>query len=224
MLLALCREVDPFIQQSLSQIAQILRKISILLTASPNSPQRCSVVLQLVEFLVDLSRLCTAVGEITVTAPALIDNRLATDGYRALRPPGSHIYCNHHRLCLEWAQGWWHLTWCHWEHSSLGMNRFFSSTLLMDTWGFHPRVEFFLLLCKISPLAHRRTRELRTMQGYSDYVPLPLWHEHIEAETKWPPFRRRHFKHIFVNVRILFNFHWNLFLRVQLTILQHWFR
>ena len=31
---------------------------------------------------------------------------------------------------------------------------------------------------------------------------MPLLHYHIEAETKWPPFRKRYFKHIFVNENV----------------------
>ena len=50
---------------------------------------------------------------------------------------------------------------------------------------------------------------------------------HIETETKWTPFRRRHFEVHFFVWKCL-NSDWNfievLFLRVQLTIFQHWFR
>ena len=49
----------------------------------------------------------------------------------------------------------------------------------------------------------------------------------ISPWTKWSPFRRRHFSNAFYWMKILesrFNFHWNLFLRVQLTITRHWFR
>ena len=48
----------------------------------------------------------------------------------------------------------------------------------------------------------------------------------IEAETKWSPFSRRHFKCIFLNekYKIRVRFHWSLFRRAQLIIFQHWFR
>ena len=49
---------------------------------------------------------------------------------------------------------------------------------------------------------------------------------HIVAGTKWPTFSRRHFHmHIresIYDMRLRFN--WSLFLSVQLTIFQHWFR
>ena len=45
--------------------------------------------------------------------------------------------------------------------------------------------------------------------------------QHIEAETKWPPFRRRHIQTKILEFRL--NFHWNLFLRVLLTIFHYWF-
>ena len=42
----------------------------------------------------------------------------------------------------------------------------------------------------------------------------------------WLPIRRRHFRCIFVNETCVFwlKFHWSLFLSVQLTRTQHWFR
>ena len=52
-------------------------------------------------------------------------------------------------------------------------------------------------------------------------------YKHIEAETKWPTFRRRHFQNAFSWMKIdqfWLIFHWSLFLRVELTIFQHWFR
>ena len=50
---------------------------------------------------------------------------------------------------------------------------------------------------------------------------------HIEAETKWPPFFRRHFQMHFREWKMYefrWRFHWSLFLRVQLMIYQHWLR
>ena len=54
----------------------------------------------------------------------------------------------------------------------------------------------------------------------------PLCASHIEVDTKWTPFSSRHFKCIFLNTMYEYRlkFHWNLFLRFQLTIFQHWFR
>ena len=47
----------------------------------------------------------------------------------------------------------------------------------------------------------------------------------ISPGTKWPPFRRRHFQmHWMKSLVFWFEFHWSLFLRVQLTIREHWFR
>ena len=46
-------------------------------------------------------------------------------------------------------------------------------------------------------------------------------------KTKQPPFRRRSYQmhfHEWKNFVFWFEFHWSLFLRVQLTISQHWFR
>ena len=46
--------------------------------------------------------------------------------------------------------------------------------------------------------------------------------EHIEAETKWPPFSRQHFQTDFLeNAWTSIKFHWSLFLGVQLTTFQH---
>ena len=54
-------------------------------------------------------------------------------------------------------------------------------------------------------------------------IPIRVWyHQHIEAETKWPPFCRQpiqvHFSWMKMH-EFSIKFHWNLFLRVQLT---HW--
>ena len=52
-------------------------------------------------------------------------------------------------------------------------------------------------------------------------------YQHIEAKTKWTIFCRQHFQRHFLEWKCMsFNekFHWSLFLRVQLTIFQHWFR
>ena len=55
-----------------------------------------------------------------------------------------------------------------------------------------------------------------------------LLYQHIEAETKWPPFCWRHFQVHFFEWKCLFEFwlkfHRSLFLRDWLTIFQHWFR
>ena len=50
--------------------------------------------------------------------------------------------------------------------------------------------------------------------------------QHILAETKWPPFRRRHFKRIswMKILEFIFKNHWSLFLRFQLTIFKNWSR
>ena len=51
--------------------------------------------------------------------------------------------------------------------------------------------------------------------------PLTHW-----GREKWPTFPRRHFQMYFLQRKCFnfrFKFHWNLFLRVQLTIFQHWF-
>ena len=83
--------------------------------------------------------------------------------------------------------------------------------------------------------------KIRTLSGY--------WGMYLEAEkygviylqiifvklthpratwTKWTPFRRRYFQTHFIELKVLYffvsKFHWSLFLRVQLTITQHWFR
>ena len=50
---------------------------------------------------------------------------------------------------------------------------------------------------------------------------------HIETETKWPPFSRRHFQMHFSWMKMYefrLKFHRSLVLGVQLTIFQHWFR
>ena len=54
-------------------------------------------------------------------------------------------------------------------------------------------------------------------------IPIRVWyHQHIEAETKWPPFCRWpiqvHFSWMKMH-KFWIKFHWSLFLRVQLT---HW--
>ena len=49
----------------------------------------------------------------------------------------------------------------------------------------------------------------------------------IPSWTKWPPLRRRYFQMHLRDWKVwyfLFKFHWSLFLRVQLAIVQHWFR
>ena len=50
---------------------------------------------------------------------------------------------------------------------------------------------------------------------------------HIEAQTKWPTFRRRRFKGIFSWMKI-YEFriisHWSFFLQVKLITFHHWFR
>ena len=52
--------------------------------------------------------------------------------------------------------------------------------------------------------------------------------KHIEAETRWPPFPRRRFQmHFLIIMKMCeyrLRFHWSLFLGVQTTISQHWFR
>ena len=55
---------------------------------------------------------------------------------------------------------------------------------------------------------------------------LTRW-KHVEVETKWPPFSRRHFLEHFSWVKMnefRLKSHWSLFLRDQLTMSQHWFR
>ena len=49
----------------------------------------------------------------------------------------------------------------------------------------------------------------------------PLLLTHIEAETKWQPFRRRCFSWMKIS-ELRVKLQWSLFLRVQLTIFQHW--
>ena len=48
----------------------------------------------------------------------------------------------------------------------------------------------------------------------------------IEANTKWPPFSRRHLYGLpwMKMYELWLKFHWSLFLEVQLTIFQHWLR
>ena len=46
----------------------------------------------------------------------------------------------------------------------------------------------------------------------------------IETETKWLPFCRQHFQIHYEMFELRLEFHWSFFLRVQLTISQHWFR
>ena len=63
---------------------------------------------------------------------------------------------------------------------------------------------------------------------------LSAWQSHFELTqpispwTKWPPFRRRYFEiNLFSGMKSFIfwlKFHLSLFLRVQLTISQHWFR
>ena len=53
----------------------------------------------------------------------------------------------------------------------------------------------------------------------------PMINKHIQAETRWPPFFR--FSNGFSWMKLYefwLKFHWSLFLAVQLTIFQHWFR
>ena len=46
-----------------------------------------------------------------------------------------------------------------------------------------------------------------------------------EAETQWMPFPRQHIQTSFLLWKCMkLRFHWSLFLMVQLTIFQHWFR
>ena len=51
--------------------------------------------------------------------------------------------------------------------------------------------------------------------------------QHLEAETRWPPFCIRHFQTNFLERKCL-NFDWDVtevfFQRVNLTIFHHWFR
>ena len=49
--------------------------------------------------------------------------------------------------------------------------------------------------------------------------------QHVEVETKWPPFRWRYFQMHFLKKtsQIWLTFHWRLFLVVKLTMIQHWF-
>ena len=66
---------------------------------------------------------------------------------------------------------------------------------------------------------------LQFIDGYGVLESRFLLSYHIEAGTKWRPFRRRHFKRIFMNqkVPILTKTSLKFVLRVQLTITQHWF-
>ena len=55
----------------------------------------------------------------------------------------------------------------------------------------------------------------------------PLYHQLISLWTIWLPFRRRYIQMYFREWKgFLFwmNLHWSLFLRVHLTMTQHWFR
>ena len=54
-------------------------------------------------------------------------------------------------------------------------------------------------------------------------------HYHIEVETKWLPFSRRHFQMHFhewkcMNLTEIVRLNWNLFLSCKLTIFHHWLR
>ena len=54
-----------------------------------------------------------------------------------------------------------------------------------------------------------------------------MWTHRIEAETKWPPFRKTTLANAFLWMKMLefrLKFHWSLFIRVQLTIFLQWFR
>ena len=53
------------------------------------------------------------------------------------------------------------------------------------------------------------------------------WLKHISPWTKWPPFWQTTFWNAFSWMKSFvfwIEFHWSVFLRVQLTITQHWFR
>ena len=84
----------------------------------------------------------------------------------------------------------------------------------------------FCLLCTGSyNLGRRHPRLLLSEKKMSTKLscnPQYLFEEnkHIEAETRWPPFSRRHFQMHFLE----WKFQWSLFPMVQLTIFQHWFR
>ena len=63
-------------------------------------------------------------------------------------------------------------------------------------------------------------------QSWNQHI-VYIWYYHIEAETKWPPFRGLHFQVHFLEWKCFefrLKFHWSLFLRVQLTIIHHWVR
>ena len=75
--------IQRFIQQSMSQITQPLRSLSILLIARPNSPQRCS------KGLPSGSHWLIYLGEArwrkVVTVPALLGSKLVAGGYHVRR-------------------------------------------------------------------------------------------------------------------------------------------
>ena len=73
-----------------------------------------------------------------------------------------------------------------------------------------------LPLCQLEMLSPEPLSAMFSMFSY-----------HIEAETKWPPFRRWHFQNTFSWMKMCefrLRFHWSLFPRVKLTIFHPWFR
>ena len=72
---------------------------------------------------------------------------------------------------------------------------------------------------------------LRHKQKLVGYITFCRWVyrqlKHIEAETKWPPFRGTTLSNAFSGMKVLefrLKFHWSLLQRVKSTMFQYWFR
>ena len=103
--------------------------------------------------------------------------------------------------------------------------------------GFLANVKHYF--CRENVCMHKRSKNKNKEQTWINvlrYVKLRYQlscdtktvEKHIEAETKWPPYHIRLYQMRFPKWKCM-NFYkqnnqWSLFLRVQLTIFQHWFR
>ena len=78
-------------------------------------------------------------------------------------------------------------------------------------------------------ITFRNILQLATDTGYQLFA-THLWYTfrhscwHIEAETKWPPFHRRHIQMHFLEWKCRLRFHWRVFLMFESRIFQHCFR
>ena len=99
------------------------------------------------------------------------------------------------------------MAWQKHDHESMSLKPFYPQPT-HSQWGI-----------RFPSINHLATRHLKLL-----FFKLISWTDILSI---WKPFRRQHFSNAFCVTKMYefrSKFHWSLFLRVHLTIFQHWFR